>query len=371
MNYQRHKAANFIYKQLMSIGEWLQELPNKATPHPFRLLQIGSAYWQSRTLYLAASLDLATMLGDEVLSAQELAARTHVDADSLRRVLRLLGAIGVFEEASSGLYKNNALSNYLRQGFPNNVRAMILLHNSEEMSRPWYEKLESAVRDGGIPFQQVHGEELFDYLDQHRELDELFSNAMESVEALVGDSFATDFNWGEFDRVIDVGGSKGSKSLAILKHWPALEALIFDRPSVIETACVSTSNMAPASVRARLSWESGNMFEAVPIAHSHKDIYLLCAVLHGLNDNSAIKVLQRVRAACGDSGARIAVMEMVLPSGQVDLARASFDMQMFVGTQGRERTLEEWHRLFGLAGLSLEAQIELRSLGKILLLQSQ
>ena len=48
---------------------------------------------------------------------------------------------------------------------------------------------------------------------------------MDSVEALTGDSFATDFDWARFDRIIDIGGSKGSKSVAILKRHPHLKAL--------------------------------------------------------------------------------------------------------------------------------------------------
>ena len=69
---------------------------------------------------------------------------------------------------------------------------------------------------GEVPFHLSHGRELYSYMDDHAEFDSLFARAMDSVEVLMGDSFAADFDWGRFDRIIDVGGSKGSKSLAIL-----------------------------------------------------------------------------------------------------------------------------------------------------------
>ena len=47
--------------------------------------------------------------------------------------------------------------------------------------------------------------------------DRLFSEAMDSVENLAGDSFATDLDWGRFGRPIDLGGSRGSKALTVLK----------------------------------------------------------------------------------------------------------------------------------------------------------
>lgn len=43
------------------------------------------------------------------------------------------------------------------------------------------------------------------YLDTHPEFDQLFSEAMSSVEHLTGNEFLQDFNWGEFKRLIDVG----------------------------------------------------------------------------------------------------------------------------------------------------------------------
>lgn len=367
MPYQKNAGPVRRFAAAMKFAAWLQALPGKLTPPPFRLMQIGSAFWQSRALYVATRLDIASMLGDEELAADAIATRVAADADATRRLLRLLAAMGIFAETAPHTYRNNRLSGFLRADNPRNVRAMILMHNSEAMSRPWYEQLERGVREGMPPFRLAHGEELFGYLDRHADLDALFSEAMDCVEALTGDSFATDFDWGWFERIIDVGGSRGAKSLAILKRHAHLTALVVDRAQVIAEAerywAIHDGNGVE-----RLRFEAGDLLESIPPAQGGTDIYLLSAVLHGFDDDACLAVLCNLAKASGRSGARIALLEMVLPETRADLAGASFDMQMFMGSRGRERTLTEWKALFARSGLTLEEVVGLQSFGNILVL---
>ena len=368
MTLQKNIRAVRRFARLTRFAAWLQDIPNKVTPAPFRLMQIGSAFWQSRALYAAARLDIATVLADEELSAEEIASRIQSQVDATYRLLRMLAAMGIFEEVSPRVFRNNKLSGCLRKGSRQDVRAMILMHNSPEMSRPWYEQLEQAVRSGDTPFRLMHGQELFVYQDDHAEFDNLFSKAMDCVEALTGDSFATDFDWGRFDRIIDISGSKGSKSVAILRRHPHLKALVVDRARVIQSAAQYWEKRGERALLERMSFQACNLLESVPQATSDKDIYLLSAVLHGFDDDACITALRHLASASAGTGAPITLMEMVMPDLRADLASASFDMQMFMGTRGRERTLAEWQRLFDRSGLVLNEIVGLQSFGKILVL---
>jgi len=370
MTLQKNLGPVRRFAKLTKFAAWLQNLPNKVTPAPFRLVQISASYWQSRVLYVAAKLDIATVLADGQLTAEELAIRVHAHPDAVWRLLRMLVAMGIFEEVSPHVYRNNKLSNCLREGYPQSVRAMILMHNSPELSQPWFEKLEQGVREGSVAFELTHGQELYAYLDTNPEFDTLFASAMDSVEALVGDSFATDFDWSRFDRVIDVGGSKGSKSLAILKRHPHLKALVVDRAQVIAGAREHWQGREDAAVLQRMSFAEGDVLASVPQAQNSKDIYLLSAVLHGFSDYKCIAALSTLAKASTGTGATIAVMEMVMPDSNPDLPIASFDMQMFATTRGRERTLAEWQRLFDESGLVLQEVVGLQSFGKILVLRA-
>jgi len=369
MAWQKHGLAVRGYAVMFKFGAWLQNLPNLLTPAPYRLLQIGSAFWQSRALYVAASLDIAGVLADEAYSADNVAVRVKADADALYRLLRMLAAMGVFQESPPRTFRNNALSGCLRRDHPQSVRAMILMHNSAEMSRSWFEQPENGIRSGEVPFERGHGQAFYRYLDSHAEFDALFAQAMQNVEALSGDYFATDFDWRRFRRIIDVGGSKGGKALAILKRHPQLTALVFDRAAVVDKAAGYWRGKVEPEVQARMQFQAGDLMAAVPGARDSSDAYLLSAVMHGISDDDCIRVLRNLATACNGSGARVAILELVLADGKADTLGTGCDMQMLMATRGRERTLPEWQGLFDSSGWRLEQRVRLRGAGAILLLQ--
>lgn len=370
MTLQRNSGAARRFSHILKFSTLLQRIPDRVVPAPFRLMQIGSAFWQSRALYIAAKLDVATVLGDKKREISELATLLPANETALYRLMRMLASTGIFTEHPSGLFSNNRLSTPLRTDVTASIRSMIVMHNSMEMSQPWFEALESGIRSGKTPFVQAHGCELFDYMDGHPEFDSLFSHAMDSMDALIGDSFATDFDWGQFRRVIDVGGSKGAKSIAILKRYPELEAIVVDREQVISTAQQQWSGEG-VDVLSRIQFKPGNVLDALPRTRDDKDIYLLSAVLHSFDDDLACRALRNLASSCAETGARIALLELIVPEDKPDRAMTAVDMQMFVCTSGRERTAREWQKLYDMSGLILAETVILRSLGKIQVLRAK
>lgn len=370
MSLQRQSLFVRAFQWALRLSNLLQRLPNRLAPPPFRLMQIGSAFWQSRVLYVAARLDLASILADQKLTMDELARRAQADRNALARLLRMLVAMGIFEFDAKGRVANNALSQPLRTDSPVCVRNMVLMHNAPEMSRPWYEALEHGVRTGQVPFAISHGQDMYAYMDAHAEFDRLFSLAMDEVEALSGDSFASAFGWSNFERVIDLGGSRGTKSAAILRCHPRLRALVVDRPQVIAQARAWWSLQGDPACRERIEFVEGDVLSGpLPAATGACDAYLLSAVLHGFDDAACVDALRQVGVAAGATGAAIVLLEMVMPDHKADLTSASFDMQMFMGTRGRERTLPEWQAVFSQADLVLTEVVLLASFGRMLVLR--
>lgn len=356
-----HKAVGFANK--------LANLPNRLLPPPIRLIQMGSAYWQSRALSAATELAIADSLGDEEKSSAEMAAELNLSEDHLYRLLRMLASLGVFEARAQRRFRNNKISACLRRDHPKSVRALILMHNSPEMSRPWFETLTPAIRSGEVPFVLSHGEELFRYMDSHPAFNALFTEAMVAVDGLAGTDYLRDFDWGRFERVIDVGGSNGKKSIAILQQTPKLRALVFDRPSVVADATDDWRDKLEPSVFERLEFSGGDMLEAIPAAQSDKDLYLFVAVFHGLGREESLRVLSNLRIACGNHRPTIVIADMLVQPQHIDPTTASFDMQMLVGTRGRERTREEWRALLEAGGFTLSEIVEVRTFAHFLVIQ--
>ncbi len=363
---QRHALQVKLFNLAIKVANWLATLPNKLTPPPFRLIQIGSAFWQSRALYVVTKLGVADEIGDGERSSAEIAHALQLHEDSLYRLLRMLASVGVFEESQHRVFRNNRLSNPLRCDHSQSVRDMILMHNADVMARPWFASLEGGIRNGETPFVKSHGEELFTYMDNHSEFDALFARAMDSVEAITGVDYLHDFDWRHFDRLVDVGGSKGAKAMVILKDNPQLEALIFDRPQVIATAADFWRQKGEAALLERVSFLPGDALDEVPAARSERDVYLCMALFHGLGDEDSQRVLANLRKAIGNSGATLLIVDMVAEEVATDPNVAAFDMQMLIGTRGRERTYREWQALLSNGGFTIQQVVAVRTFARFI-----
>lgn len=363
---QKNRVKVKLFAMAIRFATWLASIPNRLMPPPFRLIQMGSAFWQSRALYAAASLGVADEIADGEKSIASIAMALKLHEDHLYRLLRMLAANGVFEESSHRVFRNSKLSEALRSDSPQSVREMILMHNSDVMTRPWMESLLPAIRSGETPFERSHGQALFDYMDAHPDFDALFARAMDAVEGVTGLDYLEDFDWQRFDRVIDVGGSKGTKALSILKANPHLEAVVFDRQQVIETAPAFWQALGEQEVVSRMQFVGGDIFETLPPARSDRDIYLCVALFHGLSDDDAGRVLTGLKRAFGDKLPTLLVVDMVADEVAVDPSVAAFDMQMLVNTHGRERTRTEWEVLFQHSGFVLREIVDVRTFARFL-----
>lgn len=363
---QKNRGKVRLFHRLLRVASWIAAIPDRVTPPPFRLIQIGSAFWQSRALHAATALGIADALGDGEQSSADLAGMLNLHEDHLYRLLRMLAANGVFAEAPHRRFRNSKLSHHLRHDHPQTVRPLILMHNSPEMTRPWTEFLTDAVRTGATPFVEAHGEELYPYMDRHPAFDRLFAEAMDAVESVTGLDYLEDFRWERFERLIDLGGSLGSKAMAVLQRQPQLRAVVFDREQVVAGARAHWEGKVDASVLARAEFVGGDLFGPLPKAASAGDLYLLVAVLHGMGDEEARTLLGNLRGAMGDHPATLAVVETVAAECGIDPTVAAFDLQMLMGTRGRERTESEWRALFDAAGFRIREFVPVRTFARFI-----
>ncbi len=96
------------------------------------------------------------------------------------------------------------------------------------------------------------------------------------------------------------------------------------------------------------------MFSGVP---GGADLYLLKSVLHDWGDDRAAAVLRSCRAAMTRAGARLLLIEQVMPERMAPepaaVAHAVGDLMMLTRAGGRERTEAEFAALLAGAGLRL------------------
>ena len=91
-----------------------------------QLIQMATAHWVSRLLYVAAQMNLTDLLAEGPKTAEELARSTATDAPALYRVMRTLASLGLFKEDLSHRFSLAPLGEAMRAGTAGSVRASVL-----------------------------------------------------------------------------------------------------------------------------------------------------------------------------------------------------------------------------------------------------
>lgn len=93
----------------------------------------------------------------------------------------------------------------------------------------------------------------------------------------------------------------------------------------------------------------GDFFTSVP---SGADLYMMRHIIHDWNDDHSIMILHNCAQAMAPSG-RVLVIESVIQPGNEPSPAKFLDVTMMVMNGGRERTEDEFRRLFAAAGLAV------------------
>jgi predicted O-methyltransferase YrrM len=297
----------------------------------------------TRLIALAAELGIADRLEDGPKPVAELAAATGTAPDPLRRMLRTLAGVGVFTEPSPGVFAQTPLSAVLRTGSAGSIRDAVLELGSPETFGSLM-NLEHSIRTGEPAFDRTYDEEWWAYLRARPERSEVFNNIQTITSRQVHSLVLEPYDLSGARRLVDVGGGHGTLVAAMLRRYPELRGVVFDQPAVVEGA---RRTLEAAEVADRAETVGGSFFESVPAGG---DVYLLSMILHDWDDEPSLKILGNIRAAMAP-GARLLVIDPVLPEDDTPHIGKFTDMYMLMHFAGRERTEAEFIRLFAAAGL--------------------
>jgi hypothetical protein len=304
-------------------------------------MQMMMAAFTAQAIYVAAELGIADSLAHGPRTADDLAAGAGVDAGALYRVLRCLGANGVFTEVEPRVFALNEVGAYLRDDAPGGLRHTAQVFGAETFRA--FAEIMHSVRTGQPAFDMVFGMPFYDYLAKHEDLDRRFDRVVAETNHPVRELLLR-ADVGDSARIIDVGGRHGALLADMLVAHPSAHGVLFELP---ETAQEAETYLAGTAVADRCEIRSGDFFVAVPPGG---DVYLLTRCLHNWNDDDAVRILQTIRAAMSKS-ARLLVVERLLPPGTGPGIGKIFDLVMLVALGGRERTEQEYVSLMSAAGL--------------------
>jgi len=320
-----------------------------ALPPQMLLYQMAIGHYLSRAFHLAAKLGVADLLKDGARRAEELAEATDTHAPSLRRVLRFLASVGVFEEREDGRLALTALGECLRADLPGSSRAMVLLFAGIGIQDSWKE-LEWCVRTGEPAYRKRGATDPFAEMAKDPAQAANFDAAMADFTKMTAVAVAAAYDFTPFRTIVDVGGGNGALLLGILRATPRLQGIVFDRPDVVARA---EKVIAASGLGDRCRAAGGDFFVEVP---NGADAYVLKHVIHDWDDARARTILANCRGAMPRDG-RLLLVEGVYPpriDGSFESrGAAANDLNMLVSTGGRQRSEAEFRSLYADAGLRL------------------
>ncbi|MFO0965330.1 MAG: methyltransferase [Gemmataceae bacterium] len=317
--------------------------PQSTVPPQAILMEMISGTWRAQALHVAAYLGIADLLATGPRSAADLARATSTNGDCLHRLLRALASVGVFAEDDSGRFALTPLAEPLRADVPGSIRPALLMMGPA-FYRAWGELLHS-IRTGETAFNQVFGKGFFDYLAERPKEAATFDAAMTAIHGAETEPMLDAYDFSRFGTLVDMGGGNGSNLLAVLKRHPKLRGVLFDLPHVVDRA---RANIRAAGLEDRCTAVGGSFFETAPPG----DAYILRHIIHDWDDDRSIAILRSCRRAM-NPGAKLLVVESVIPPGNTPFTAKWLDLNMMVIPGGLERTEAQYRALYEKAGWRL------------------
>lgn len=106
---------------------------------------------------------------------------------------------------------------------------------------------------------------------------------------------------------VDVGGSAGTFSVALARHFKDMKFIVQDLPEVTANG----PSRIPSELQDRIHFMAHDFFTEQPVEGA--DVYFFRWIFHMCSDKYGIKILRNLIPAL-KTGARIIISEVVIPS---------------------------------------------------------
>jgi predicted O-methyltransferase YrrM len=225
------------------------------------------------------------------------------------------------------------------------------------MARFWMEthylpfsELLRTVRTGETAAATYFGKPFFEWINESPRRSELQNAAMAGGGEIARGALVNQYQLPAGRVVADIGGADGTVLTTLLARHPDREGIVFDLPAVVAAA---RETIRAAGLDDRVRAVAGDFFDGVPEA----DVYLLSTVLHDWSDALAADIVRSV-AKAARPGARLVLVETVVPDGEVPDSASLLDLIMLGLLGGKERTVAEWTRLLADGGFTLDRVVD-------------
>jgi hypothetical protein len=309
---------------------------------PDRLLELGSAYWASRTLLSAVELDVFTVLADGPLPADDLRERLGLHDRAAADFLDALVALRLLDRDDDS-YRNTPETDLYLDSAKSTYVGGNMAFNGRMVFGPWA-SLTDALRTGMNPTRTANAEFFAQSYADPQALT-VFLHAMSALSAAPATALAERFPWEERQTFCDLGSALGMVPVTLARRHPHLRGVGFDLPQV---GPVFDKFVAHHELGSRLAFHAGDFFkDPLPPA----EVYVMGHVLHDWGIDAKRLLLQRAYDALPDGGALVVYDMVIDDERRVNAAGLLMSLNMLImGQEGFDYTGADCRRWMADAG---------------------
>ncbi len=300
-------------------------------------------FWRTQLIRSAAELRIFQFLPAKT---ESVAQKTGLKSDTISRFLRALWESDLILKDENGFWKTTEKGALLKPGSGMDAAAVFW---GTGHYLDWYHLTDILREEHGQSeseksfFETISGEHLE---IMHRALSAYAVNDYADIPKMK--------NWKTHSHVIDAGGGRGELLFLMLKEHPHLTGTLIELPAAAEKIS------PPKHTAGRVNIIGASLFTPWPV---RADAIVFARVLHDWPDHKARRLLAEAEKSLQTEG-RLYVVEMILPEDGPN--GGLLDIHMMVATNGKERKLQDWERLFEVSGFQLEEVIPMSSICSVI-----
>jgi O-methyltransferase/methyltransferase family protein len=302
-------------------------MSTKMAVTPDNILQLGFAFFGSKTLLSAVELGVFTELAEQSLTAEQLRQRLQLHPRSFLDFFDALVALGMLQR-DGDLYANTPeTDHFLVRGKLNYIGGFLEMAN--ERLYPFWGSLTEGLKTG-LPQNEVKtgGPGLFETLYTDPERLKLFLAAMTGLSMGASIAIAQKFPWDKYKTVVDVGGAQGGLLVQLCLAHQHLRGTNFDLDVVGPTfeEYVATNGLSE-----RLKFQPGNFFDQ-PLPGA--DVITMGHILHDWDLEQKRMLLDKAYAALPEGGALLVFEALIDDERKQNAFGLIMSLNMLIETPG-------------------------------------
>jgi hypothetical protein len=299
---------------------------DQAAVTPAPILELGLAFWGSKTLLSAIELGLFTVLAGGPRSRDEIAGALRLHPRSARDFLDALVALRVLEREGDAYSNTRESDLFLDRAKPSYIGGMLEMANARLY--PFWGRLTEALHTGTPQNEAREGGSFFGELYADPDRLRQFLHAMTGLSAGASTAIAGKFPFERYDTVLDVGCAEGGLLVTLARAHPHLRGTGFDLPVA---RGLFEEYVRSFGLEERLAFAGGDFFsDPLPRA----DVITLGHILHDWDLDEKRHLLAQAYDALPAGGAVIVFESIIDDDRRENAFGLLMSLNMLIETTG-------------------------------------